>query len=126
MMENKIAFSLTPPFTIGQSARIPPSPKGESARSHKCESMRVNGSPFRELEGKRGNVRLQFLFITFLLFISNFSFAQNPLTKHWDYRFGTFIGDDLNALQPTNDGGIIIGGWTYSDTSGDKTEIGWG
>ncbi|QMU31036.1 T9SS type A sorting domain-containing protein [Adhaeribacter radiodurans] len=45
--------------------------------------------------------------------------AQN---KIWDKTFGGDNGDGLGALQQTRDGGYILGGYSGSDISGDKTE----
>ncbi|HYV90593.1 MAG TPA: PKD domain-containing protein [Chitinophagales bacterium] len=60
------------------------------------------------------------------LFISNFLFAQNPLVKQWDYRFGGTDEDYLSCFQQTSDGGFILGGYSLSDSSGDKTQTSWG
>src|SRR5437867_4415149 len=61
-----------------------------------------------------------------LLFISNFSFAQNPLVKQWDYRFGGMGNDILSCFMQTSDGGYILGGWSDSGISGDKSQSSWG
>jgi len=61
-----------------------------------------------------------------LLFISNFLFAQNPLVKQWDYRFGGSNDEQLNSIQQTSDGGYILGGTSWSNISGDKTQTVWG
>ncbi len=42
--------------------------------------------------------------------------------KQWDKRFGGSYYDECFALQQTTDGGYILGGWSYSRISGDKTE----
>ncbi len=42
--------------------------------------------------------------------------------KQWDRRFGGNRSDDLRSLQQTVDGGYILGGQTYSDSSGDVTQ----
>ncbi len=34
--------------------------------------------------------------------------------------------DELNSIQQTSDGGYILGGWSYSNISGDKTEVSQG
>ncbi|HYV90618.1 MAG TPA: T9SS type A sorting domain-containing protein [Chitinophagales bacterium] len=61
-----------------------------------------------------------------LLFTSHFSLAQNSLVKQWDYRFGGTDDDWLYSLQQTTDGGYILGGYSISDSSGDKTQPSWG
>src|SRR5204863_252296 len=57
-----------------------------------------------------------------LLFISNFSFAQNPLVKQWDYRFGGTGNDVLKSVIQTADGGYLLAGSSNSNFSGDKTQ----
>ncbi|HYV91865.1 MAG TPA: T9SS type A sorting domain-containing protein [Chitinophagales bacterium] len=52
--------------------------------------------------------------------------AQNPLVKQWDYRFGGTLQEYIYSLQQTADGGYILGGYSLSDSSGDKTENSWG
>ena len=42
--------------------------------------------------------------------------------KQWDARFGGKQFEELFSLQQTNDGGYILGGYSLSDTTGDKTE----
>src|SRR6185295_900534 len=51
--------------------------------------------------------------------------AQNPLVKQWDKRFGGDGLDRLNCFQKTKDNGYILGGRSYSNISGDKTENSW-
>src|SRR5207248_1697389 len=46
--------------------------------------------------------------------------------KEWDKRFGGLNEDYLTSLQQTADGGFILGGYTLSDSSGDKTQDSWG
>lgn len=43
-------------------------------------------------------------------------------TKAWDKTIGGSNSDNLTTLQQTRDGGYILGGFSYSDKSGDKTE----
>ncbi|WP_158267494.1 T9SS type A sorting domain-containing protein [Adhaeribacter arboris] len=43
-------------------------------------------------------------------------------TKEWDKTFGGSGEDGLQSLQQTQEGGYILGGISYSDKSGDKTE----
>ena len=44
----------------------------------------------------------------------------------WNRRFGGTNYDELFAIQQTSDGGYILGGFSSSDSSGDKTEHSWG
>lgn len=46
--------------------------------------------------------------------------------KLWDKRFGGNYWDYLLSVQQTNDNGYILGGYSLSDSSGDKTQHGWG
>ncbi len=61
-----------------------------------------------------------------LFFISHFSFAQNPLVKQWDYRYGGPGLDVINSFQETDDGGFILAGTSGSGIGGDKTNNLWG
>lgn len=45
--------------------------------------------------------------------------------KTWDKRFGGAADDGMNAMQQTSDGGYILGGYSYSGVSGDKTHANW-
>ena len=49
-------------------------------------------------------------------------FAQAPLPKQWDKRFGGDDRDNLYSLQQTTDGGYVLGGTSSSSISGDETE----
>ncbi len=40
----------------------------------------------------------------------------------WDKSFGGSDGDWLQSIEQTSDGGFILGGYSYSDISGNKTE----
>ncbi|MEP7168776.1 MAG: T9SS type A sorting domain-containing protein [Bacteroidota bacterium] len=51
--------------------------------------------------------------------------SQNPLVKQWDYRFGGTYHDAVYSFHQTSDGGYILGGESYSDSSGDKTQDNW-
>ncbi|MEO8086061.1 MAG: T9SS type A sorting domain-containing protein [Bacteroidota bacterium] len=46
--------------------------------------------------------------------------------KQWDKDFGGTNDDELFSLQQTSDGGFILGGWSNSGISGDKTQTMWG
>lgn len=64
--------------------------------------------------------KLQSLFI--LIFFLNGVFAQAPLVKQWDRRFGGTSNEFLKCFQQTADKGYILGGFSYSGISGDKTQ----
>src|SRR5688572_27296912 len=62
------------------------------------------------------------LFFVLCFFCSLTSQAQNVQNKLWDKTFG---GSDVNyfsGLQQTSDGGYILGGYSNSGISGDKTQ----
>ncbi|MBL7914957.1 MAG: T9SS type A sorting domain-containing protein [Bacteroidia bacterium] len=44
----------------------------------------------------------------------------------WQNTIGGTAKDDLHSIEQTSDGGLILGGSSYSDISGDKTENGSG
>jgi PKD repeat protein len=69
---------------------------------------------------------LQSLLLFYFLFITEFSFCQNPLEKQWDSRYGGTNNDDIISLYQTSDGGYILGGYSYSGIGGDKTQPSWG
>jgi hypothetical protein len=48
--------------------------------------------------------------------------AQASLVKEWDKRYGGTNREELTSFQQTTDGGYILGGSSYSDSSGDKTQ----
>jgi len=77
-------------------------------------------------------MKKQLLFILFIFFspllwrgAGGEVSAQNPLVKQWDYRFGGTSGDLLWTFLQTSDGGYILGGQSFSDSSGDKTQNSW-
>jgi hypothetical protein len=65
---------------------------------------------------------LRQLMLLLLLFSYTLLSAQAPPVKQWDKTFGGNNDDELFSLQQTSDGGYILGGWSISDSSGDKTE----
>jgi hypothetical protein len=62
--------------------------------------------------------------INLLLFIlsSNLIIAQIAPEIEWQNTIGGDMEDKLYSLQQTTDGGYILGGWSQSGISGDKTE----
>ena len=48
-------------------------------------------------------------------------YAQVPAIQ-WDRAFGGGSDDDLHSLTETSDGGYLLGGYSYSSVSGDKSE----
>src|SRR5262245_12039470 len=58
---------------------------------------------------------------TFCIF--NSAFSQNPQVKIWDYRYGGDHYEYLYTLIQTDDGGYMLGGYSESGISGDKTEM---
>jgi hypothetical protein len=70
---------------------------------------------------------MRFLPCLFLLLCTGYAaMAQSPLVKQWDARYGGNLYEFLVSFQPTSDGGFIAGSRTSSDSSGDKTQPGWG
>ncbi|HKR03148.1 MAG TPA: T9SS type A sorting domain-containing protein [Bacteroidia bacterium] len=69
-------------------------------------------------------IRIVLIFVSGLVFCDCYS--QNPLVKQWDKRFGGSRNDFLTCFQQTNDGGYILGGYSNSVISGDKTQTKWG
>ncbi len=64
----------------------------------------------------------KFLLLHFALLMVHYACGQNPLVKMWDKRFGGSDGDALYSIQQTSDGGYILGGYSSSMISGDKTQ----
>src|SRR5688572_19867109 len=61
----------------------------------------------------------------FLLIIACFPLlvsAQQKPSIAWEKSFGGNFDDRLSYMQPTSDGGYILGGTTSSGLSGDKTQ----
>lgn len=52
--------------------------------------------------------------------------AQTAPAQQWDQTFGGNTTDVLQGLQQTSDGGFIIGGYSQSGISGNKTAVGKG
>jgi hypothetical protein len=62
------------------------------------------------------------LIFSFFLVITNYLFAQAPAIE-WQNTIGGSNFDYLRSLQQTTDGGYILGGFSSSGISGDKTEL---
>ena len=65
--------------------------------------------------------------LTFLLLILTIQLvcAQSHFVKKWDKRFGGDKGDSFVSFEQSDDGGYILGGFTRSGISGDKTQNSW-
>jgi hypothetical protein len=63
--------------------------------------------------------------VAFCLFITGSLCAQSPLIKQWDKRFGGTKAESHTSLIQTSDNGFLIGGVSYSDADGDKTQNNW-
>ncbi|MEO8148325.1 MAG: T9SS type A sorting domain-containing protein [Bacteroidia bacterium] len=61
-----------------------------------------------------------------LLLLVNLMYAQNPLVKQWDKRFGGISNEVLTCFQQCADGGYILGGYSGGGISGDMTQVSWG
>lgn len=66
-----------------------------------------------------------FLIIIFFLFSFNCAFSQAPI-KQWDADLGADDNEQLYSMQQTTDGGYIMGGYSESGISGDKTQASQG
>lgn len=66
------------------------------------------------------------LLISFCFLFFRFAFAQNPLVKQWDKRFGGNVTEVNHSIINTKDNGFLIGGYSTSGISGDKTQPSWG
>lgn len=72
---------------------------------------------------KRNSNRMKKFNITLVLVLCiNLIYAQSPLVKQWDYRYGGDTIEWIGGFQKTLDEGFIIGGTTYSDSSGDISQ----
>ncbi len=52
-------------------------------------------------------------------------FAQAPLVKQWDRRYGGTLNDVICVIRQTIDNGFILGGYSGSGIGGDKTQANW-
>jgi len=71
-------------------------------------------------------MKIIILSLSFYFLILKITFAQNPLIKQWDKRFGGSSRDRVSTIYQTSDGGFLVGGSSTSDSSGDKTQNCWG
>src|SRR5690349_8862038 len=66
------------------------------------------------------------LFILSFIFLQNLSavvsLAQTIPTKQWDANFGGSSTDQMNNVVRATDGGYVMGGWSLSGLTGDKTQ----
>ncbi len=69
---------------------------------------------------------LNTLIILAFAFSFSIATAQTAPGKQWDVRFGGSGEDLLYSLQQTADGGYILGGYSTSGISGDKTQASQG
>ena len=63
--------------------------------------------------------------LTVLLIVRALCAQQHALAKQWDKRFGGINDEEATSFQQTSDGGYIIGGWSNSGISGNKTQSNW-
>ncbi len=63
-----------------------------------------------------------FTLLLFAICIAHISFSQIAPEIEWQNTIGGENYDELHSIQQTLDGGYILGGFSYSDISGDKTE----
>lgn len=65
------------------------------------------------------------MFMTLFIFWTQIAYSQAPLIQ-WQNTIGGSGSDQLYSIQQTTDGGYILGGESWSDISGYKTEAGLG
>ncbi len=65
------------------------------------------------------------LIIIFIIYSFNIALPQAPIIV-WQNTIGGDNEDELNSIQQTTDGGYILGGYSSSGISGDKTEASQG
>lgn len=63
-----------------------------------------------------------FLFLVSYVLILASAFSQTAPAIEWQNTIGGSANDQLYSIQQTSDGGYILGGWSYSNISGDKIE----
>ncbi len=70
-------------------------------------------------------MKINILCMSILLFHFNNAFSQSPV-QQWDADFGAVDNEQLYSVQQTTDGGYIMGGYSESGISGDKTQASQG
>jgi len=65
--------------------------------------------------------KISLLIIIFIIYSFNIALTQAPAIA-WQNTIGGSFSDDLYSIQQTTDGGYILGGYSNSGISGDKTE----
>jgi hypothetical protein len=65
--------------------------------------------------------------ITMTCLLLTFALAktQSIVVKQWDSRFGGNSAEQLTTFIKSDDGGYLLGGWSYSGVYGDKTQPNW-
>src|SRR5690349_2167091 len=63
-----------------------------------------------------------FFSILFSICVFTFSYAQIPLVKMWDYRYGGLRSDNFTICKLTDTGEFLLGGYSNSGIGGDKTQ----
>ncbi|HYV92520.1 MAG TPA: T9SS type A sorting domain-containing protein [Chitinophagales bacterium] len=60
-----------------------------------------------------------------IVVFSQYTSAQNPLLKQWDYSYGGYDGDFIYELLATSDSGFIAAGESLSNALFEKSENNW-
>jgi len=69
---------------------------------------------------------ISFIFAMLITESSFLATGQTAPVKEWDVQFGGFQEESLRSLEQTSDGGYILGGYSWSGISGDKTQANQG
>ena len=96
---------------ISISHSLPPDKSGQALKGA-CAQGKV---PFRGFRGKK-------IILILVGFCFLFSEAFGQIEIEWQKTIGGNKDDFLTSIEQTLDGGYIIGGYSESDSSGDKTE----
>jgi hypothetical protein len=65
--------------------------------------------------------KFKYLILFLFLFLLP-TIGFNQVTKQWDKTYGGSDNDYARSMIKTSDGGCLLGGWSVSSSSGDKTE----
>lgn len=98
---------------------------GESLTSFQSTSdggYILGGSSMSDSSGDKTQANRDTTFSTYDYWIVKIDSVGN---KQWDKSFGGTSDDQLFSIQQTNDEGYILGGQSYSEISGDKTQTCW-